>query len=237
MTRSSANSLLNVDRTSTAGPPSIEARATAGSCWALLLAAGESRRFGGGKLLAPLLGRSLVAYVLETIEQARSEGVLAGGLTVAPAGEIGLIEAIRASGLRCVENDDPRAGLARSIQLGLEALTAVDVAPPAGAAMVFLADQPAVRPQVASALVAAWRAGAGSVLRPRYALSPRQPGHPVLLDRSVWQFAGSLRGDVGFGPLLRDLGGEVMELDVAGCNPSVETQADLAALERELERL
>jgi len=212
-------------------------------CWALLLAAGEGRRFGGPKLLTPLGGRPLVAHVLEAIGTTRRTGTLVGGVAVVRRGDARLSEVIRGAGLRLVENDDPGAGLARSLQLGLAALedsAAVPlqgspgrVAGP-GAVVVFLGDQPTVRADVVELLVRAWREGGGAkaVIRPRYARSPEAPGHPVLLDRSVWGIAGRLRGDVGLGSLLRDHPEWVAALDVAGENPDVNTPADLVGLER-----
>lgn len=222
----------------TAASPDAAADRTRGSCRALLLAAGEGRRFGGGKLMAPLAGRPLVAHVLGTIETARREGSIADGVAVVAVGDTRVAEAARQAGLRAVENDDPAAGLSRSLRLGLAALLEpppeVAVMPAGGrAALVLLGDQPEVRPEVIGALVEAWRAGRGLILRPRYVESPEEPGHPVLLDRSVWAWAEELRGDAGLGPLLRRNPQQVVMLDVAGANPDVDTPLDLAALERQ----
>jgi CTP:molybdopterin cytidylyltransferase MocA len=57
------------------------------------------------------------------------------------------------------------------------------------------------------------------------------PGHPTLLDRSVWPLASELEGDHGFANLLASDSLDTFLLDVPGDNPDVDTRADLHALE------
>lgn len=205
--------------------------------WALLMAAGPGRRFGGQKLLAPTGDRPLVAYAANAIVAARDAGWLAGGVAVTPPGEAELSELLSTQGFRVVQNPEPAAGLAHSLWLGLVGLSAPDVRPPPGAALVFLADQPLVRLDVVAALVAAWRedvtddAGGGArVVRPRYAGSPLTPGHPVLVDRALWCLAQDIEGDVGLGAVLAGRPELVRLVDVGGENPDVDTLADLDAV-------
>ena len=80
-------------------------------------------------------------------------------------------------------------------------------------------------------LVAAWHERLGVLIRPRYARSPDEPGHPVLLDRSLWQLADRLKGDAGVGRLLTAGAPGVALIDVSGTNPDVDTPADLHLLE------
>jgi CTP:molybdopterin cytidylyltransferase MocA len=95
--------------------------------------------------------------------------------------------------------------------------------------LVFLGDQPLVRIEVVEALIG--RVGSGSIVRPRYEARPDAPGHPVLLDRSIWARARQLEGDRGFSALLDSTPAETVTLDVKGDNPDVDTRADLNALE------
>jgi molybdenum cofactor cytidylyltransferase len=208
-----------------------ESEAEEGACWALLLAAGEGRRFGGRKLLATLAGRPLVDHALSAIDLARMEGALAGGIAVVPTGEPELRALAEGRDLLAVENTDPEAGLSRSLRVGLVALDGGDLAPPPQAALIVLADQPLLRAGVIASLVAAWRAGGASCVRPRYADHPDEPGHPVLIDRALWEVAGSLRGDEGLGPLLASHPGWVTLVDVTGANPDIDERSDLESLE------
>ena len=193
---------------------------------AVVLAAGRARRFGGAKLLAPLHGRPVVAHVLDVVRRARAAGVVADARVVVAADDDAVAALAREAGTTTVVNDAPERGLSSSLRCGLAAL-----GPDTGAAVVLLGDQPLVRPDVLAALVAAWRDGRGVVVRPRYADAYSEPGHPVLLDRSVWPLADRLEGDAGLGLLLPPGSPEVALIDVAGRNPDVDTPADLHTLE------
>jgi len=208
---------------------------------ALILAAGQGRRFGGGKLHALYRGHPLLSYVLDVVEAARKRGLLDGGHVVVAADDERALTLARARGLGTVINDAPELGLSHSVRLGLAALEARAIEE-TGAALVFLGDQPLVRLDVIEALVAAWRvpsgpgtreAGGGSshIIRPRYEAHPDAPGHPVLLARSIWARARQLEGDRGFSALLDSSPPETVTLDVKGDNPDVDTRADLNGLE------
>ena len=168
--------------------------------------------------------------MLDVVEVAGKRGLLDGGHVVVAAGDEHALTLARAGGLDTVINDAPELGLSHSVRLGLAALEARTIEK-AGAALIFLGDQPLVRPEVVEALVAAWRQGSGPVVRPRYEARPDAPGHPVLLARSIWARARQLEGDRGFSGLL-DSSPETVTLDVKGDNPDVDTRADLNALER-----
>lgn len=196
---------------------------------ALVLAAGQGRRFGGGKLLASYRGRPLLSHALDVVVAAIERGVLGGGHVVVAANDERARVLTEKSGLEAVLNDAPYLGLSHSVRLGFSALEGQtgDV----GGALIFLGDQPMVRLAVVEALTIAWRSGSGSIVRPRYQASPHVPGHPTLLDRSVWPLARQLAGDHGFGGLLASASVDTFLLDVPGHNPDVDTRADLHALE------
>jgi molybdenum cofactor cytidylyltransferase len=198
----------------------------------LVLAAGKGLRFGGGKLLASYRGRPLLSHVLDVVRAACERGILKGGCAIIPAEDQGSRALVEKAGIEPVLNDAPGQGLSRSLQLGLAALERRKAGEPyAGGALVFLADQPLVRLGVVEELVAAWRAGDAGIFRPRYAARPDTPGHPVLLNRSVWHLAQQLDGDHGFAGLADQGSVRVVTLDVPGDNPDIDTPADLQALE------
>jgi molybdenum cofactor cytidylyltransferase len=134
------------------------------------------------------------------------------------------------SGFHPVVNQAPHLGLSHSLRIGLESLEKHSPSE-TGAALVFLADQPLVQLDVVRALVAAWKAGTGAMVRPRYEATPDIPGHPVLLDRSIWHLVQRLHGDRGFAGLLDSISQPIVILDVTGDNPDIDTPADLRALE------
>lgn len=193
---------------------------------ALILAAGQSRRFGGSKLQALYQGRPLLSYVLDVVQVARTRGLLDGGHIVLAADDERGLELAHAGGLDAIINHAPNLGLSHSLKLGLATL---ETSPPAEAALVFLGDQPLVRLDVVEALVSV---GGDRIVRPRYESHPDTPGHPVLLPRSIWERARQLAGDHGFRALLSSSLPGTLALDVKGENPDIDTRADLKALER-----
>jgi len=196
-----------------------------GGLAAVILAAGRSRRFGGDKLLAEWRGRPILWHVLDVTAAARASGELADAWVVVAAEDDAAAVLARSAGLPRVVNPDADLGLSSSLRCGLTALPA-----DAGAALILLGDQPMIRLDVIAQLAAAWRAGAGPILRPRYAGSPGSPGHPVLLERSVWRGVDRLEGDAGLGALIASGTARVTLVDVAGINPDVDTPADLYTL-------
>ncbi len=209
----------------------LSARGGDGGPYALVLAAGQGRRFGGEKLLALLDGRPLLEHLLETVRQAETRGVLAGCAAVVPAGSERLIALARRYESMVVENDAPAKGLSRSLRLGLSALAESRLGPRPTAAVILLGDQPRVSFEAVEKVVAAWRSAPGGIVRARYSNQPDLPGHPLLIDRAVWPLAEALEGDGGFGPMLRAHPEMVVSVDVAGANPDVDTPADLHFLE------
>jgi CTP:molybdopterin cytidylyltransferase MocA len=158
-----------------------------------------------------------------------ASGVLGGAVAVIPPRATGITWQLEVAGIRQAENPTPETGVAGSIQVGLAALQS-ETSPAAQAALILLADQPLVRMEVVRRLVAVWR-GSGKSVRPRYAGSPDVPGHPVLLDRSLWTLASRLTADRGLGPVLAERPDWCEVVEVQGTNPDIDTPDDLTATE------
>ena len=185
---------------------------------AVVLAAGASRRFGAPKMLAPLGGRPVLQHVLDA---------LAGTGLVDVVVVLGdQASAIRAAvswrSERIEVNPRPVDGLSSSLRIGLDAAAenrTVD------AVLVLLGDQPAVRPAVISAVLAAAEMSPQPIVRVRYA--DDDAPNPVLMRRAAWALAAGLSGDRGLGPLLLQRPDLVAEVAVPGANPDIDTPEDL----------
>jgi CTP:molybdopterin cytidylyltransferase MocA len=153
---------------------------------AVVLAAGEGRRFGGVKQLATVDGRPLVEHAALAVAALSPRVVVLGHAAAQIRAGADLHGAAT---VRCAKWAE---GQAASLRCGLAALGDVD------AAVVVLADMPGVTPAAVDAVVAAWD-GVADAVRAVYGGRPR---HPVLLGRALLDRAGELRGDAGFRGLL-----------------------------------
>jgi molybdenum cofactor cytidylyltransferase len=187
---------------------------------AIVLAAGASSRFGRPKALALLAGRPLLLHVLDVV---RVVGLREVVVVLGRDGDQ-IERELRWQSERRVRNPNPDAGLSSSLRIGLENLT-----PASDAALILLGDQPLVRADVIARLLAGLVSAAKPIVLPRYAEGGGQ--NPLLIHRAAWSLAGEAKSDRGLGPVVRNHPELVVEVDVEGSNPDVDTPADLAAIE------
>ena len=193
--------------------------------FAIILAAGRSSRFGGDKLIAPLGRRPVLGHVLDTVTASARDGILRAVYLVTRNDADPEAALAREAGAIVVVAERAGEGLALSLRAGLDRVASS--APASGAAaLIVLGDQPGLRRDVIAEVVRRWRATGAAAVRPEYAGSPGEPGHPVLLDRRIWPDVARLEGDAGLGAFLRR---NVLELvQVPGRNPDIDVPADLA---------
>lgn len=179
---------------------------------ALILAAGESRRFGSPKQLALLEGRTILEHVLEVASAARLAPIVA----IVPVW-LTRPTTLGDPALRWVRNPYPERGMSYSLRLGLTALP-----DETSAAVILLGDQPRVAAETIATLLAA-RGGrpivateAGGVLAP-----------PVLIERSHFELAAELSGDAGLRDLLRGSPDLVRTVALPAHATDVDTPRDL----------
>jgi molybdenum cofactor cytidylyltransferase len=181
---------------------------------AVVLAAGESRRFGSPKQLALLEGRTLLEHVLEAAR-------LAGLRPIVAVVPVWLTRPASATDLALVwvRNPDPARGMSHSLRLGLEA-----VPDDVGAAVVLLGDEPRVPVSHLQSLVAA--RGARPIVASDHGglLVP-----PILLERSHFAAAANLSGDIGLREIIRN--SELVAAVPIGPVVDVDTPADLHGLD------
>lgn len=165
-----------------------------GALDAIVLAAGRGARFGGGKLLAPLHGRPLIAGALRTVLAAPVREIL-----VAVGEDAALREAIQAQSPRLVlvPVADAAEGMGASLRTA-----AGQVPDDAAGVLVFLGDMPAIDPATAARLVQA-------LDRPDRIAAPAfegRRGHPVLFGASWLPALRRLSGDAGARAILQQAG-------------------------------
>jgi len=170
--------------------------------WAVVLAAGRSRRMGTQKLLLPFGGITIV----ESVVGAALEASLQGVVVVLGADEARVREKLDPYPVTFAVNEDWERGMFSSVRAGFEALPEK-----ATAAVVMLGDQPFVKPETIDELVARHRETRRGIVLPAH---DGQRGHPVLIDT---KFKGEI---LALGPeaILRDIvrghADEVLEVEI-----------------------
>jgi molybdenum cofactor cytidylyltransferase len=193
---------------------------------AVILAAGEARRFGSPKQLAVLDGRSLLQHVLDAVNAvaALEEVVLVLG---AHAEEI---EAgVRLGRARVVRCEQWREGMAASLRAGVAAL-----GPGARAALILLGDQPLVESAVIERVLdhRAAEAAAGKTSDAVRVSYGGVPGHPVLLGPEIVARIPTLHGDIGARELLAGADVRLVHQPEPAGGVDVDTPEQLATLAR-----
>jgi CTP:molybdopterin cytidylyltransferase MocA len=182
----------------------------------LVLAAGSGERFGGPKQLAPLDGRPLLEHVLAAMAAAPLDSVVC--VLGARAAEV--LDAVDLHGAEPVVCAGWEEGMAASLRAGVEALAEAD------AVVVALGDQPRLAAEAVARVVAA-RGGGALAVRAEYGGTP---GHPVLLERPLFDRLRELRGDQGARALLGGVDVRDVPCDGLGRPDDVDTPAQLARL-------
>ena len=193
----------------------------AGRVTGIILAGGASRRMGSPKQLLPFRGRPMLEQVARLAAQA-----VPGGLVVVlghAARRIGADVDLPA-GATVVVNPDHASGQASSLRAGLDAL-----APSAAAALILLADQPELPAAAVRRVLERYRETGGPVVRAAYRSTP---GHPVVLDRSIWPaVVGGADADRGAGPVIARHPEWVVSAELDLPPPAeIDTPADYRAL-------
>lgn len=152
---------------------------------AIVLAAGGSSRMGQTKQLLLVNGQHMVRRVTEV--------VCAAGLSqvavVVGAHAEAVTQALEGLEVDVATNQAWAEGMSTSVRAGLRVLR-----PEIGAALVVLADQPALAPALIRALVDRYRATEALIVAPFYR---GQRGNPVLFDRVLFPELLAVEGDRG----------------------------------------
>lgn len=157
---------------------------------AIVLAAGFSNRMGKPKLLLPYKEKPLISYPVALVIKLQLEPVL----LVSGIYHEQLEKALQPfnTKLTIVTNDRASEGMSTSLKKGIEAIEEnVD------ACFIFLGDQPFVSELVVNELRKVYlnnREKGIKIVRPTY---EQKPGHPILIDKSLFPSFKQLTGDQG----------------------------------------
>lgn len=185
--------------------------------FAIVLAAGESSRFGSTKQLAPFRGSTLVRHALRAAE------AVCGARSILVVGNEwqNVVAACRPQLGFFVRNPRYRDGLSSSIRCGVEAAFSAD------AVLLMLADQPLIDTDHLQALESRWHKVPDRMVVSTYAGTV---GPPAIFPRAFFQELCALQGDSGAKRVIRqheDLA-EIVEMDAGSVD--VDRPEDLESL-------
>ena len=187
----------------------------AASLFAVVLAAGESRRFGSQKQLVRIAGRPLLHTTVTRASEVTGSSVIV--VLGSGAAELGAL--LKHSPGSIVINQEWREGLSSSIRAGVARLPLT-----CAGAMLLLADQPLVSADDLRRLAGTWRK------QPQYiaaALYSGTTGVPAIFPRSMFQALMQLRGDSGARALLRRNTDRMVRVPMPAAAIDIDTPEDL----------
>jgi molybdenum cofactor cytidylyltransferase len=157
----------------------------------IVLAAGESKRFGAPKQLLDWRGEPFVRVIAKTALDAGLSPVI-----VVTGSNAEQVEAVVMDlNVTIVRNQEWQSGQAGSIRAGLRAIAERGARGQVGSAVFLLADQPQVTASVVRALVEHHSTGLYPIVAPLILMEQR--ANPVLFDRLTFPDLLGLQGDVG----------------------------------------
>ncbi|MFZ2054118.1 MAG: nucleotidyltransferase family protein [Candidatus Aminicenantales bacterium] len=171
--------------------------------WAVVLAAGESRRMEQPKLLLPYGNETIIETVVRTVVSSSVDRTL----VVLGARRREIEEKIRGFSVKKVINREFRKGMFSSVLCGLGSLPRS-----ARAAVLVLADQPGIPSRVVDSLIESFCREKKGIVIPVYG---KKRGHPLLLDLKYRREVEALPPEAGLRGLLRRHPEDILEVRVS----------------------
>ena len=190
---------------------------------ALVLAGGESKRFGKNKLFEEFKGKPLILWTLELVKSVEFHE----RIIVLNPKNLELYIQMGIDGFNVIVNEGYREGMASSIRVGMS--RAIDSR--SDAVMIFLSDMPFIKTKTILRLMNVMEENHKPIVIPRYGM---KRGNPVLIRREVFHLAMGLKGDIGMRRIVenrKDLVEFVQVLD-PGVRMDIDEMTDVEDLER-----
>jgi molybdenum cofactor cytidylyltransferase len=182
----------------------------------VVLAAGESRRFGSTKQLVTVDDKPLAQHAIDALSDAGVDELLV--ITGHDADAVEAALALPGTG-RFVRNPAYRDGQATSLAAAFH-----EIGDDSEASVVLMADQPGITADDVRMLVSRFRATRKQIVRLRFVDGPG----PALLSREIYAEAGHLHGDVGARVLIASHPDWVEDVEIdREAPPDIDARADL----------
>lgn len=187
--------------------------------YAIVLAAGASRRFGSPKQLVRVDGRPLMHTVVSRAVEVAGHSTLV--VLGANAGELAPL--LRHTPATIIINRDWSEGLASSIRAGVARLPGFCTG-----AMIILADQAAVTAEDLRRLAGTWRRQPDYIVAAQYGTTL---GAPAIFPSALFRDLTELRGDRGASALFHRNPDRVVRVPMDSAALDIDTPEDLLRLD------
>ncbi len=170
--------------------------------WAMILAAGESRRMGKAKLLLPFKKTTIIETIIEAAIHSKADRIL----VVLGSDREKIEEKIKKYPVEIAFNPRYRSGMLSSIQRGFRAIPEN-----AHAVLIMLGDQPSVSFAVIDRVINAYKKTGKGIVLPVY---KKERGHPVLIDVKYRKEIERLDPSLGLRQLVYSSTEDILEVEV-----------------------
>ncbi|HLJ10120.1 MAG TPA: nucleotidyltransferase family protein [Planctomycetaceae bacterium] len=199
--------------------------------FAVVPAAGTSRRMGRPKLLLPLGNATAISTMLAAL--ARQE--IAATVVIVRSDDEPLRAAVAESGATPLQPETPPPEMRDSVEYGLRYLTQHFQPQPDDGWLLIPADHPLLEPAVMDQVIAAWQASPEKIIIPVY---QKKRGHPTVFPFRLAPDVFALAANEGLNSLLARRADEIEPIEVASFSvvADLDTPDDYARLKAEFER-
>lgn len=173
-----------------------------GNNWAIILAAGSSRRMGSQKLLLPFGENTIIETVIDNVLNSSIDHVM---VVLGPKQE-SILKVIGKRPVQFCHNKEHEKGMLSSIICGIRALPADAVS-----ALIFLGDQPGIPPAVTNSVIEAYNEELFGIVIP---VHNHRRGHPLLVDMKYRKEVEKLDLEEGLRALRHHFPQDVLEVEV-----------------------
>ena len=187
-----------------------------GNSWAVILAAGSSRRMGSQKLLLPFGQNTIIGTVIDNVLNSSVDHVM----VVLGANHEKILDNIGNLPVQFCHNKEHEEGMLSSVICGIRALPQEAVA-----ALIFLGDQPGIPPKVTNSVIDAYMDELVGIVIP---VHNHRRGHPLLVDMKYRKEIEHLDLEEGLRALRHHFPDDVMEVEVdePGILVDIDTRED-----------
>jgi molybdenum cofactor cytidylyltransferase len=172
-----------------------------GEIWAVILAAGESKRMGSPKMLLPFKGSTMLECVIANVIKSDVDEII----VVLGAEKEALIQLTGKWQIECCYNENYKEGMLSSVQCGFKNLPSS-----CKACLVFQGDQPLITSDTINTVINAYLSSEKGIVIPVY---NNKRGHPILIDMKYRKDIDKLNRDKGLRSLTFKFPSDVLEVD------------------------